>query len=77
MWSIEPHDFGVLETLVNTFQGYAICINEQDFEIIGTGTNEQGLHGMEIQPVDNDMVPIADAKRIVVPFGHDLAFEVY
>jgi hypothetical protein len=77
-WCIEPHDFGVLETLVNRFQGYAIRMNDQDFEIIGVGRNESGWPGMEIQPVDDDMWPIADAMRTVVPFAlDDVAFEVY
>ena len=76
-WSIEPHDFGVLETLINTFHGYAICIDGRDFEIIGVGRNESGWPGMEVQPVDDEMVPIPDAMRTVIPYAYNLKFEVY
>lgn len=77
MWSIEAADYGVFETLVYTFKGYAICIAEQDFEVIGIGKNEEGEIGMKLHLVNDDMERDADVEPIVMPFAHDIAFEVY
>jgi hypothetical protein len=79
-WCIEPHDYGVLETLVNTFTGYIIKVPEmrnQDFLILGLGRTALGWPGMAVVPTDEDGKPYEDDLKSVIPFAYDLAFEVY
>lgn len=70
-WTIEPGDFGVLETLVNAFHGYMICYDDADYRIDGI----DGEH-LVLEPVDEDM-KVTDGPSVLVPLADDIKFLVY
>ena len=76
-WKIEPHDYGVDETLVYAITGYIIRAHDQDFKVLGVGRNGNDWPGMELVPVDDEQNVLKGALTTVMPFAHDIEIEVY
>ena len=72
MLTIEPGDFGVYETIAYAFTGYAVCIDEVDYELVGASKTS-----FIVVPVDDDMAPIEPVRELHIPFINDTEMLVY